>query len=130
MDVIAKTKCEMIPKNGVTEKWFIKSKYFNPKAIFDKWGVLGVTALAEATPTDTGQTANSWHYEVVNRNGDWSVSFINDNVKDGIPIVILLQYGHLTRNGGYYQGIDFINPAIKPIFDGLQTDLNKELSKL
>ena len=121
---------KMSPSKGVTEQWFIDAKNFNPRKIFTKWGMLGVRALAEATPRDTGTTAGSWSYKIENAKGNWSLSFINSNVVDYVVVAIILQYGHLTKSGTFYQGTDYINPAIQPIFDGLQKDLDKELSDL
>ena len=83
----------------------------------DKFGKEGVAALASATPVDSGETANSWYYEIENRKGSVTISFHNSNTQNGVPIVIILQYGHGTRNGGWVQGRDYINPAIQPIFD-------------
>ena len=83
----------------------------------DKYGREGVAALSSATPVDTGKTANSWYYKIENNNGSASISFYNSNIQNGVPIAIILQYGHGTGNGGYVEGRDYINPAIQPIFD-------------
>lgn len=96
----------------------------------DKFGREGVTALMSATPVDSGQTANSWYYEVVHRNGSAKISFYNSNVQNGVPIAIILQYGHGTRNGGWVQGRDYINPAIQPIFDKIAKQAWKEVTNL
>ena len=96
----------------------------------DKYGREGVAALASATPVDTGLTASSWRYEIQHGNDSVSIAFYNDNVQNGVPIAIILQYGHGTRNGGYVQGIDYINPAIKPIFDKITEDAWKEVTRL
>lgn len=96
----------------------------------DKYGREGVAALASATPVDTGLTANSWHYEIVQKKGSVSISFYNTNIQNGVPIVIILQYGHATRNGGWVQGRDYINPAIQPIFDKIANDAWREVTKL
>lgn len=93
----------------------------------DKYGQEGVKLLSAATPVDTGETASSWRYEVVNQDGSYKIHFINDNVVNGCNVVILLQYGHATRNDGYVEGIDFINPAIKPLFIKLAEDAWKEV---
>ena len=81
----------------------------------DKYGREGVAALASATPVDTGLTANSWRYEIEQKKGSISISFHNTNIQNGVPIAVILQYGHATRNGGWVQGRDYINPAIQPI---------------
>lgn len=95
------------------------------------YGRLGVAALAMYTPVDTGRTASSWTYKIRQDGGNVSICWMNDNkTKTGIPIVILLQYGHGTRNGGYVQGRDFINPAIQPVFDEIAENVWKEITKL
>ena len=96
----------------------------------DKYGREGVAALASATPVDTGLTASSWRYEIQHGNDSVSIAFYNDNIQTGVPIAIILQYGHGTRNGGYVQGRDYINPAIKPIFDKITEDAWKEVTRL
>lgn len=96
----------------------------------DKYGREGVAALASATPVDTGQTANSWYYTIVRKNGSVSIEFSNSNIQNGVPIAVILQYGHGTRNGGWVQGRDYINPAIQPIFDRIANDAWREVTKL
>ncbi len=96
----------------------------------DKYGKEGVAALASATPVDTGLTASSWSYEIKHKNGTVSISFKNSNIQNGVPIAIILQYGHGTRNGGWVQGRDYINPAIQPIFDKIANDAWREVTKL
>lgn len=83
----------------------------------DKYGDMGVKALAAATPVESGETAASWSYEVENSGRSWSITWTNSHMAGGAPVAILLQYGHGTGTGGYVQGRDYINPAIKPIFD-------------
>ena len=95
----------------------------------DKYGRAGVAALASATPVDTGLTASSWYYEISNKNGSAMISFHNSNIQNGVPIAIILQYGHGTRNGGWVEGRDYINPAIRPIFDRIADDAWKEVTK-
>ncbi len=90
----------------------------------------GVAALAAATPQATGETAASWGYEIVRNGRDVTIWWTNRHVdKTGTPIVIMLQYGHGTGTGGYVQGIDFINPAIRPIFDEIANDVWKEVTQ-
>lgn len=96
----------------------------------DKYGLEGVAALASATPIDSGQTANSWYYKIINKNGSATIAFYNSNIQNGVPIAIILQYGHGTRNGGWVQGRDYINPAIQPIFDKIVNDAWREVTKL
>lgn len=96
----------------------------------DKYGKAGVAALSSATPVDTGLTASSWSYEIENKNGSVIIIFKNSNIQNGVPIAIILQYGHGTRNGGWVQGRDYINPAIQPIFDKIANDAWKEVTKV
>ena len=98
--------------------------------ILDKYGKEGVAALASATPTETGKTASSWYYEIEHQNGSAKISFNNSNVNKGVPIAIILQYGHGTGTGGWVQGRDYINPAIQPLFDRIADEAWKEVTKL
>ena len=97
--------------------------------ILDKYGREGVAALASATPLDSGKTASSWYYEVQHNNGTASINFYNSNVNKGVPIAIILQYGHGTGTGGWVQGRDYINPAIQPIFDKIANEAWREVTK-
>ena len=99
-------------------------------SILHQLGQEGVLALASATPIDSGITSESWGYNVKVTNKSLGIEWFNDNVEDGLPIVILLQYGHATRNGGWVQGKDFINPAIQPIFDKIANALWWEVTNL
>lgn len=96
----------------------------------DKYGREGVAALASATPIDSGLTANSWSYEIVRENGSVSIVFNNTNIQNGVPIAVILQYGHGTGTGGWVQGRDYINPAIRPIFDKIAENAWREVTKL
>ena len=96
----------------------------------DKYGREGVAALSSATPIDSGKTAESWYYEIKNQNGSVSINFLNSNVNKGVPIAVILQYGHGTRNGGWVQGRDYINPATRPIFDKIAESAWREVTKL
>ena len=96
----------------------------------DKYGREGVAALSSATPIDSGKTANSWSYEIINKNGSVMITFNNSNVQNGVPIAIILQYGHGTRNGGWVQGRDYINPAIQPVFDEIVDKAWREVTKI
>ena len=98
--------------------------------ILDKYGREGVAALASATPKDTGKTASSWDYVIENKKGSVTISFINSNIQNGVPIAIILQYGHGTGTGGWVQGRDYINPAIQPIFDKIVAEAWREVTKL
>lgn len=90
---------------------------FKVEKILDKYGKMGVSALASATPADTGRTADCWEYEVVTQQGRATIHWSNSNQNKGVYIAVILQYGHGTGTGGYVQGIDYINPAIRPVFD-------------
>ena len=98
--------------------------------VLDKYGRAGVAALSSATPVKTGKTANSWYYEIERQNGSVSIVFNNSNINKGVPIAIILQYGHGTGNGGWVQGIDYINPAIQPIFTEMANEAWREVTKL
>lgn len=95
----------------------------------DRYGQEGVAALASATPFDTGLTASSWSYDIKRQNGMVTISFNNSNIQNGVPIAIILQYGHGTGNGGWVQGRDYINPAIQPIFDEIVNNAWREVTK-
>ena len=111
-------------------KYFMKVKDVAKLTNLDKYGREGVAALASATPVDTGVTANSWTYKIQRQNGSVAISFHNTNINKGVPIAIVLQYGHGTRNGGWVEGRDYINPAIRPIFDKIADTAWKEVTKL
>lgn len=95
----------------------------------DKYGREGVAALASATPVDSGKTASSWSYEIKRTGDSVSITFNNSNIQNGVPIAVILQYGHGTRNGGWVQGRDYINPAIQPIFDKIANEAWREVTK-
>ncbi len=96
----------------------------------DKYGRAGVAALSSATPVDSGKTAESWYYEIERQDGKVSINFHNSNVNDGVPIAIILQYGHATGTGGWVEGRDYINPALRPIFDEIANNAWKEVTAL
>ena len=95
----------------------------------DRYGREGVAALASATPVDTGKTAASWYYDIKINKESASITFNNSNIQNGVPIAIILQYGHGTRNGGWVEGRDYINPIIQPIFDKIAEEAWKEVTK-
>lgn len=110
-------------------KFLEKAKESVHLGVLDKYGREGVAALASATPIDTGLTAKSWYYTIENKNGVATLSFNNSNIQNGVPIAIILQYGHGTRNGGWVQGRDYINPAIQPLFDKIADAAWREVTK-
>ena len=95
----------------------------------NRYGREGVAALASATPVDTGKTAASWYYDIKINKESASITFNNSNIQNGVPIAIILQYGHGTRNGGWVEGRDYINPVIQPIFDKIAEEAWKEVTK-
>lgn len=94
----------------------------------NKYGQEGVNALSSATPVDTGTTANSWYYEINRTKGQVSIEWKNSNIKDGVPIAVIIQYGHGTGTGGYIEGRDYINPAMRPIFEHIADSVCKEVA--
>ena len=111
------------------DKYFERLKEAAKIGVLDKYGRAGVSAIASATPTRTGKTAASWSYEIKRQNGSTSIEFLNSNINKGVPIAIILQYGHGTGTGGWVEGRDYINPAIQPIFDQIANDAWKEVTK-
>ena len=112
-----------------TEAFFKRMK---EGEIFNKLGMLaqeGVDALASATSVDSGLTASSWGYRIEHKRGEYSITWTNTNTVSNIPVAILLQYGHATKNGGWVEGLEYINPAIKPIFDKIAASVWKEVTK-
>lgn len=96
----------------------------------NKYGRAGVSALASATPVDSGLTASSWYYEIEHTKNSTMIRFANSNIQNGVPIAIILQYGHGTRNGGWVEGRDYINPAIQPIFDQIADSAWREVTRV
>jgi len=99
------------------EKFFIRMSGARYLDVLDKYGQAGVDALAAATPINSGETAKSWDFIIEREKTKTTITWVNTNAKDGVTIALILQYGHGTGTGGYVQGIDYINPAIKPIFE-------------
>lgn len=108
-----------------TEKFLKKMKSSEFQNILEQYGQIGVDALSCATPVDSGTTAASWSYEIDRSNSGIAIYFLNSHENKGVNIAIILQYGHGTGTGGYVQGRDYINPAIKPVFDQMSSDLWK-----
>ena len=115
------------------EKFLVKNIHIKAlvKRILDKYGRRGVELLKEATPKDTGKTSESWSYDIEqDANGNWQVVWKNSNIVDGwANVAILLQYGHATKNGGFVQGIDYINPAIQKVFHDMADEAWKEVKQ-
>ena len=100
-----------------TERFLNRMKRREYLNVLDEFGRDGVQALRNATPVDSGATAEAWDYEIKRTSGYTEIVWTNSNINDGVPIAVILQYGHGTGTGGYVQGRDYINPAIRPIFD-------------
>lgn len=107
-----------LKKNSKTQSYY---------EILNKYGKKGVIALSSATPVDTGTTADSWFYKIVKGNDSITLEFHNSNISDGANIAVLIQYGHATRNGGWVDSVDYINPALKPIFDNIYDEIRREV---
>ena len=112
-----------------TVQYFEKLKSTVNCSYLDKYGKEGVAALSSATPRDTGKTAESWYYEVDVKKDSASITFKNSNIQNGVPIAVILQYGHATKNGGWVEGRDYINPVIQPIFDKIANEAWREVTK-
>lgn len=113
-----------------TTKYLQRLKQIRQSGILEKYGEKGVSVLASATPVDTGLTASSWNYRIDNSKGKATITFINSNIQNGVPIAIILQYGHGTGTGGWVQGRDYINPAIQPVFDQIVIEAWKEVTSI
>lgn len=114
------------------EKFLVKSLHISPliRPILEKYGKLGVEALKEATPKDSGKTSESWVYDIVkNDKGKYEVVWSNTNKVNNVNIAIILQYGHATRNGGFVKGVDYINPAIAKVFQGMANEAWEEVRR-
>lgn len=92
-----------------------------------KFGAMGVKALSSATPKDSGETAGSWTYVIEHGRSTTTIYWTNENENNGVNIALILQYGHGTGTGGYVQGIDYINPAIRPVFNEIADRAWKEV---
>lgn len=111
-----------------TDNFLRKMLKLDVVSTLERYGKAGVAALASATPAETGLTAESWTYEVTKTGGLYTITWLNTHMHNGVNIAILLQYGHGTGTGGYVQGEDYINPAIRPIFDKISTDMWKAVT--
>jgi len=104
-----------------------KSKEYFKHGNLDKYGRMGVKALSNYTPKDTGKTADSWDYRIVRKNDEISIQWFNTNRNDGVSVAVIIQYGHVA-NGKYVKGIDYINPAMRPVFNEIAEGVWKEVS--
>lgn len=113
-----------------TRRFLERGKNIPTEMLLTKYGQEGVAALASATPTESGKTASSWYYEIEHSEGSSVIRFNNSNINKGVPIAIILQYGHGTGTGGWVEGRDYINPAVQPVFDRLVNEAWREVTKL
>jgi hypothetical protein len=113
-----------------TERWLARLKSAQLFAVLNKYGSLGQNALSNATPVDSGLAASSWSYSIVQQPGYYSIRWHNSDVENGFPVAVMIQYGHGTGTGGYVQGRDYINPAIRPIFDQIVAEAMREVSRV
>ena len=111
-----------------TDAFLKKVSKMDVLSILNRYGARGVSALRSNTPTDTGLTANSWTYEIAQTSSGYRIYWKNSNIVNGVPIAIILQYGHGTGTGGYVEGRDYINPALRPIFDEIAESAWKEIT--
>lgn len=110
-------------------KWLERMAEGLDLGVLDKYGREGVKALSAATPVDSRLTADSWYYTIERKDGIIAITFCNSNIQNGVPIAIILQYGHGTGTGGWVEGRDYINPAIQPIFDKIVENARREVTK-
>lgn len=115
-----------------TLAYMIKAKLVLTKANLNEYGKMGVEALKDATPKASGETAEHWDYKVIKEDGRAKIIWTNDNTVgyNTVPVAILIQYGHATKDGVYIEGLDYINPALRPVFTGLASKIWKEVSKV
>lgn len=111
-------------------RYFERVKEAAKVGILNKYGRAGVDVLSAATPIESGLTANSWFYEIEHNSESATISYHNSHINKGVPIAIILQYGHGTGTGGWVQGRDYINPAIQPLFDKIANEAWREVTKL
>ena len=111
------------------DRYFKRINNTIDKLDLDEFGKRGVEALSSATPVKTGLASSSWYYKINKTKDSATILFCNSDIENGAPIAIILQYGHATKNGGWVEGRDYINPAIQPIFDELANNAWKEVTK-
>jgi hypothetical protein len=114
---------------GNTARYLQRMQSMHVMATLDKYGQKGVAALSAATPVESSETASSWTYEIVKKAGYYAIHWSNNHMEDGVSIAAILQYGHGTGTGGYVQGRDYINPALRPIFDQMINEFWREVTK-
>ena len=120
-------KISCVPKFKKTDSYLEKIKEVFHSGLLNKYGKMGVEALEAATPVDSGKTSESWSYTISRVNHTITITWHNSNFNDGVPVAVILQYGHATKNGGWVEGIDYINPAMEPIFKKIAEEAWKEV---
>lgn len=110
-----------------TEAFLKKASKSDINSVLNRFGQKGVEALRRNTPVDSGLTSESWSYEISKTSNGYKIYWKNSNIVDGVPIAVILQYGHGTGTGGYVEGVDYINPALKPVFDDIADSAWKEV---
>lgn len=118
---------EVSRSSGKTEKYLEGLLAGDFLRGLEKYGQVGVAALSAATPRDTGETATSWNYRVGRSRGLYFIEWYNTHREGGAPVAILIQYGHGTGTGGYVAGVDYINPAMRPVFDRITNEIWSEV---
>lgn len=111
-----------------TQDYLRRLSRLNIRGILESQGRAGVAALAGATPMESGLAANSWDYTVTSSGGNHTITWTNNDVENGFPVAIMLQYGYATGTGGYVQGRDYINPAMRPIFDQIEERVRRAVT--
>lgn len=124
MEIIIESKGEW--KN--TRKFLKFIQTWEVKHILEKYAEEGLRSLTDATPSESGKTAECWDYEVEASASSGAIHWTNTNINDGVNIALIIQYGHGLRQGGYVEGTDYINPAIKPVFEALAEEAWKEVT--
>lgn len=115
-------------RDSRVKKFLKKACKANPRQILEKYGPIGLEALEEATPKDTGTTSKSWSYEITEEGNYYSITYYNSNVKNGVNIAVVLDIGHGRQGGGYVKGRYYIKPALRPIFDKIYAEAWKEVT--
>lgn len=111
------------------KRFLYRMSDWTAKLVLESYGRKGVDALAAATPIRSGKTAASWDYKVSGGNGSWEIEWVNSNVNEGVNVALILQYGHGTGTGGYVTGIDYVNPALRPVFESFIEEIWREVTK-
>ena len=120
---------ESLGEYAALKNYLIRLLKGDKYALLDKYGQIGVKMLHDATPVDTGKTADSWSYRIEHKDGQWCLWFENSNINKGVPIAVILQYGHGTGTGGWVEGRDYINPVIRPVYMKILQEIRTEIFK-